>query len=139
MKITNVNTLSALLDRLITENIKKFFFEKDGLSDKANHQKIIIGALNAEISTLLMECFYDGYKYLDEKRTFSQAFPMEVVSLVLNDIRIGEADRARLEEATSDDPDFYRMAFNEIRLRVSNENRSVNKNSIDYMMKKISE
>lgn len=139
MKITNVNTLSALLDRLITEHIKKFFFEKDGLIDKANHQKIIIGGLNVEISNLLTECFYDGYKYLDEKRTFSQAFPMEVASLVLNDIRIGEADRARLEEATSEDPDFYRMAFNEIRLRVSNENRSVNKNSIDYMIKKISE
>ena len=31
MRITNLDTLSAMLDRLVTENIKKFFFEKDGL------------------------------------------------------------------------------------------------------------
>ena len=42
MRITNIDTLSAYLDRLVTENIKLYFFNKDGLIEKANHQKKII-------------------------------------------------------------------------------------------------
>ena len=38
--ITNIDTLSALLDRLISENIKLYFFEKDNLADNIKHQKI---------------------------------------------------------------------------------------------------
>lgn len=139
MRITNVNTLSALIDRLITENIKLFFFEKSGEMEKARHQRVIIAVIRIEIDQLFEATKVDGYEYIDERRTFNKAFPMEVESLVMNDIRIGEADRARLEEVNRDEPDFYRMAFNEIRLRVANENRSVNKNSIDYMYKKIVE
>jgi len=139
MRITNVNTMSALLDRLITENIKLFFFEKDGLTDKVNHQRVIIGTLRIEIDNLFEEMLDADYEYLEEKRTFIRAFPMEVESLVLNDIRIGEADRARLQESIADTPDFYRMMFNEIRLRVANENRATNKNSLDYIVKKIVE
>lgn len=39
MRITNIDTLSAYFDRLITENIKLYFFSKDGLTDKVDHQK----------------------------------------------------------------------------------------------------
>ena len=31
--ITNIDTLSALLDRLISENIKLHFFKKDGINE----------------------------------------------------------------------------------------------------------
>ena len=40
--ITNINTLSVLFDRLIVENIKLYFFNKDGLIDNVNHQNQII-------------------------------------------------------------------------------------------------
>ena len=36
---TNIDTLSALLDRLISENIKLYFFQKDNLTDNIEHQK----------------------------------------------------------------------------------------------------
>ena len=77
------------------------------------------------------------YNFLGEKRTFISQFSESVQELILNDIRIGEADRARLEEVTSEDTDFYRMAFNDIRLRIANEGRAKNKNDIDESFNKI--
>ena len=108
-----------------------FFFEKDGLVDKSEHQKEIIKALKSEMEDLFVESTRNGYHSLEEQRTFKNQFPEEVEALILNDIRIGEADRARIEEATSEEPNFYRMAFNEIRLRIANEGRAENKNNID--------
>ena len=40
--ITNIDTLSALLDRLISENIKLHFFKKDGIDENIKHQKRVI-------------------------------------------------------------------------------------------------
>ena len=37
--ITNIDTLSALLDRLISENIKLYFFKKDGIDENIEHQE----------------------------------------------------------------------------------------------------
>ena len=39
MYITNIDTLSALLDRLISENIKLYFFKKDNLIENIDHQE----------------------------------------------------------------------------------------------------
>ena len=41
-KITNIDTLSALLDRLVSENIKLYFFNKDGILNDIDHQKKVI-------------------------------------------------------------------------------------------------
>ena len=40
--ITNIDTLSALLDRLISENIKLHFFKKDKIDENIKHQKKVI-------------------------------------------------------------------------------------------------
>ena len=45
MRVTNIDTLSAYFDRLITENIKLYFFEKDRLLEKVEHQRIIINII----------------------------------------------------------------------------------------------
>jgi hypothetical protein len=42
LHITNIDTLSALLDRLISENIKLHFFLKDGVDDNIEHQEKVI-------------------------------------------------------------------------------------------------
>ena len=123
MRITNIDTLSALLDRLITENIKLFFFEKDKLEEKALHQKDIINEIKYKLKELFLEVYNANcYDYIDEKRTFSSSNIVEEISeLVTNDIHIGESDRARLNIAM----------LEEKRLRKSNEGRSKNKNNID--------
>jgi hypothetical protein len=135
MRITNVDTLSSLIDRLITENIKLFFFAKGGELVKVAHQKEVIAKIKDRMSKLFLEATERGYEYTGERRTFNSEFSEHVQELILNDIRIGEADRARLEEVTSEEPDFYRMAFNEIRLRIANEGRAKNKNNIDESFK----
>ena len=123
MRITNIDTLSALIDRLITENIKLFFFEKDKLEEKALHQKDIINGIKYKLKELFLEVYNANcYDYIDEKRTFSSSNIVEEISeLVTNDIHIGESDRARLNIAM----------LEEKRLRKSNEGRSKNKNDID--------
>jgi hypothetical protein len=122
-RITNIDTLSALLDRLVTENIKRFFFDKDGLAEKVQHQDIVISEIKKRLIELFLEV-YDSreYNYISENRTFISSNIVEnIEELITNDIHIGESDRARLRIAM----------LEEKRLRKSNEGRSKNKNIID--------
>jgi len=137
MRITNIDTLSAYLDRLITENIKLYFFTKDGLTEKINHQKQIIFEIKEKISELFIETLQkNSYNYIEEHRTFNESSIIEELNeLIQNDINIGEADRARLEETTKDVPNLDRMIINEKRLRKANEGRARNKNKIDKQFK----
>ena len=129
MRVTNIDTLSSFLDRLITENIKLFFFKKDNLTDKVKHQQTIILEIKQKIDELLIETFEIGYGYISEKRTFTNNILENLEDLVTNDINIGESDRKRLEIAMME----------EKRLRKSNEGRSKNKNNIDENFKKLME
>ena len=139
MRVTNIDTLSAYLDRLITENIKLYFFNKDNLTDKVAHQKIVIEEIKIKISELFLETIErNSYNYIEEHRTFNEsAIVEELEELIQNDINIGEADRARLAETTKEIPNLDRMIVNEKRLRKANEGRSRNKNNIDKQIKNI--
>ena len=136
-RITNIDTLSALFDRLVTENIKLFFFNKDGLEDRVNHQKKVIAEIKQRISILFSECLLEnGYNYLSEKRTFNENSIVEALEqLIFNDINIGESDRARLAQVQSEDPNLEKFIVNEKRLRKANEGRAKNKNNIDRLFK----
>jgi hypothetical protein len=131
MRITNIDTLSSLLDRLITERIKHFFFKKDGLTKKVEHQEKAIFEIKKRISELFSECLESGkYNYLSEKRTFNESSIIEELDeLITNDVHIGESDRERLRVAI----------MNEKRLRKANEGRARNKNEIDLQLKNIIE
>lgn len=139
MRITNIDTLSAYLDRLITENIKLYFFNKDSLQDRAAHQREVIEEIKNKITVLLAESIESrSYIYKEEHRTFDENSIVEQLEeLIQNDINIGEADRARLEETKKDNPSLERMIVNEKRLRKANEGRAVNKNNIDSIFKRI--
>lgn len=139
MRITNINTLSSFFDRLITERIKHYFFKKDKKEDKVKHQEVVIGEIKKEIIILLKECITNKkYDYLGEKRTFDEnSIVEELEELIHNDINIGESDRLRLAECTSDSPNLKKMVTNEKRLRKSNEGRAKNKNNIDQIFSKI--
>jgi len=139
MRVTNIDTLSAYLDRLVTENIKLYFFNKDGLVDKIEHQQEVIKEIRTKITELLIESYNTkAYDYLEEKRTFNESAIVESLEeLIINDINIGEADRARLEETTKEEPSLDRMIVNEKRLRKANEGRSRNKNEIDNLFNNI--
>ena len=48
-RITNIDTLSALLDRLVSENIKLYFFNKEGILDDIDHQEKVIYEIKERI------------------------------------------------------------------------------------------
>lgn len=128
MKISNVDTLSALFDRLITERIKWYFFQKDGDAERARVQLEIIAAIRTRIKDTLLE---RPYEFHAEQRTFKLMDNLE--ALVVFDAEIGESDRARLAETHKDCPDASRFIEQEIRLRTANESRSKSKNFIDWL------
>jgi t-SNARE complex subunit (syntaxin) len=115
--ITNIDTLSALLDRLISENIKLHFFRKDGIVDNIEHQEKVISEIKHRISQLLTDVYENKkYDYISELRTYKPDDIVETLEeLIHNDITTGEGDRANLKEA--------------------NENRAVSKNKLDEQFK----
>jgi hypothetical protein len=135
--ITNIDTLSALFDRLITESIKLYFFKKDKIDDKIKHQEDIIDEIKNRIVLLLKDTYENReYNYISEKRTFSETDVVESLQeLILNDINVGECDREKLREVQSENPSLDKVIINEKKLRKVNEGRARNKNEIDERFK----
>ena len=135
--ITNIDTLSALIDRLISENIKLYFFNKDGLLDNTEHQKNVISEIKDRLSNLLSEVYFDdNYDYVSELRTYKPEDIVETIEeLILNDITTGEGDRANLKEAISDNPSLHEFKRNHKLIRKANENRAASKNKLDEQFK----
>jgi hypothetical protein len=138
--ITNIDTLSALFDRLITESIKLYFFKKDNIEDKVKHQESIIIEIKNKIVILLRDTYEKReYDYISEKRTFSieNDIVESLEKLIVNDINLGECDREKLKEVRSQNPSIEKMIFNEKKMRKSNEGRAINKNQIDESYKNL--
>ena len=49
MRVTNIDSLSAYFDRLISEKIKLYFFEKDGKTDEALHQEAVVKEIRTKL------------------------------------------------------------------------------------------
>jgi hypothetical protein len=137
LHITNIDTLSALLDRLISENIKLHFFLKDGVDDNIEHQEKVIKEIKYRITKLLLDVYTNNrYNYVSEKRTYKPDDIVETLEeLIHNDITTGEGDRANLKEATSDNPSLEHFTRNHKLIRKANENRAVSKNKLDEQFK----
>ena len=131
--ITNIDTLSALLDRLISENIKLYFFKKDHLMYNVKHQEEVISDIRKRLVLLFTETFESkSYEYVSELRTYKPDDIVETLEeLIHNDITTGEGDRANLKEATSDNPSLKHFTRNHKLIRKANENRAVSKNKLD--------
>ncbi len=138
MRITNIDTLSALLDRLISENIKLYFFKKDKIRENIDHQEIVISEIREKLSELFTDVIETKkYKYVSEKRTYKLEDVVETIEELINyDIIIGENDRANLEESNSDNPSVENFKKNHKLMRKANEGRALSKNKIDEQFKK---
>ena len=135
--ITNIDTLSALLDRLISENIKLYFFKKDHLMYNVKHQEEVISDIKKRLVLLFTDIFESkSYDYVSELRTYKPDDIVETLEeLIHNDITTGEGDRANLKEATSDNPSLEHFTRNHKLIRKANENRAVSKNKLDEQFK----
>ena len=135
--ITNIDTLSALLDRLISENIKLYFFKKDSLMYNVKHQEEVISDIRKRLVLLFTDTFESkSYEYVSELRTYKPDDIVETLEeLINNDITTGEGDRANLKEATSDNPSLKHFTRNHKLIRKANENRAEAKNKLDKQFK----
>lgn len=138
-RITNIDTLSALFDRLITENIKLYFFDKDNNQDKVNHQISVIQEIKKKITEVFNEILSNKkYEYISEKRTYSIDDVTESLeTLIKADILTGEGDRDNLREVKSKKPSLEKFITNHKKIRKANELRAVSKNKIDQQIKEI--
>lgn len=137
--ITNVNTLSALFDRLITERIKAFFFQKNKNSSQSKKQEIIIKQIKSQISeTILFAVNSKKYNYLPEQRTFSynsKKLVKQLEELAIADLNIGVADN-KISDSIKDGQKNHLLK--NIKLsRLSLEKRAMLKNEIDKSFKKL--
>jgi hypothetical protein len=131
--ITNIDTLSALLDRLISENIKLYFFKKEKLRKNITHQEEVIKEIRIRIKNLLLDVYKNKeYNYISEKRTYKADMTLNSLEqLIKSDIYTGEGDRDNLTELKKDNPNINLMKKNHKVLRSANELRAVSKNELD--------
>ena len=140
MRVTNIDTLSAFIDRLISERIKLYHFETKLDGEKsAEHQRDVVDAIKNKLEQLFIQCMSsDEYEYVDEKRTFGEERIAEVKKLIdnmeeltVNDLDVGAAYYEQQEGNAT--PQQY--MDNELKLREANEKRSNSKNNIDKAFK----
>ena len=140
-RIANIDTLSALLDRLVSENIKLYFFNKEGILDDIDHQEKVIYEIKERIRELLLTV-YDNkrYDYISEKRTYTADLTLDSIEqLIKSDIYTGEGDRTNLAELEKKNPDVNSFRKNHRILRSANELRAVSKNELDKQFKNLVE
>jgi hypothetical protein len=133
MYTTNIDTLSALFDRLISENIKLYFFRKDNLIDNVSHQESVIEDIKVRLKELMIDVYENKqYNYISEKRTYKADMTLDSLEqLIKSDIYTGEGDRANLAELNKETPDINAFRKNHKVLRSANELRAVSKNNLD--------
>ena len=89
MRVTNIDTLSALLDRLATERIKEFNFNKQEKVNEATHQRFVVEEIKIKLNEFFDEIILNKkYDYVGEKRTFDeQKLLNDVETLISNDLK----------------------------------------------------
>ena len=139
--LTNIDTLSAMLDRLISENIKLYFFKKENLTENTSHQEIVITEIKSRIKNLLLDVYSSKeYNYISEKRTYKADMTLSSLEqLIKSDIYTGEGDRDNLAELKKPNPNINLMKKNHKVLRSANELRAVSKNELDSHFKDLIE
>ena len=128
--VSNLNTVSALFDRFITEKIKQYFFFIKKDQKKVRFQSKIIKLIGKELVITLGDIIHSKkYNYDLEKRTFDKdmtKFVHSVENLIVMNLNIGKADN-----------NLASIVKNVQLSRTSLERRSKIKNDIDDIIKKI--
>ena len=130
--VSNLDSISAILDRLITEKIKQYFFflKKDNKS--ISKKSLIIKKINEKLTKTLKEIYHSKkYDYMSESRTFGKQKKIDELvncmeNLVIMHLNISKADN-KLNEIIKN----IKLSRNSL------EERSKIKNNIDMLIKKL--
>jgi hypothetical protein len=130
--ISNIDSISALLDRLITEKIKQYFFLIRKKNNEARKQSLIINKITSKLTETLKEIYIlKKYNFTGDIRTFDKNSNIlklvnNIENLIIMNLNIGIADNK------------LNQIIKNIKLsRNSLEGRAKNKNNIDMLLKKI--
>jgi hypothetical protein len=141
--ISNLNSISALFDRLIIENIKLNHFSLTNNIEKIKEQKDIISLLKNELEVLMLDTIDNKqYHHISENRTFElkkkiEIFIDEVFNLCNSNLKITYCDKTKLKEIKSEKINADLVLELEYENRKNLEKRSAHKNNIDDLYESI--
>src|SRR5687768_9385025 len=93
MRISNVNSFSALVDRLIVENLKLIHFV-DTKDDRQCIQQLLIDDLREELEHCFKQIQHSKYQYRKECRTFTH----NLLRLCFDHYQITKYDRLKIQD-----------------------------------------
>lgn len=139
MRISNVNTIASLIDRLVSERIKYNVLEMSNDTEKMSHQRNIIKEINREIKEFFENIFCNGnkYEYLEEFRTTKVELLESLEQIIRGDLEIVNAETCRKQYIRDNRLDLMTTLKNDLWLRTACEYRVVGKNRFDRLMKKL--
>jgi len=133
-RISNVNSFSAIIDRLIIENLKIIhFIDKDDLTS-ANSQNEVISELKFELDKIYNELYNNAYTSVDEKRTYdSDKLFNDIFLLCLNNYSIMVGDSLKIEESKKEVINIEKLRWYIQLVRGNLEHRSKIKNNLEQL------
>ena len=130
--MSNVNSFSALLDRLIIENLKIIQFVDQNKLKEAKQQNVIISELKNELDSIYQELLENRYKSIGEQRTYTNDnLFSDLFRLCLNNYCIAKGDKLKVEESKKGivNVDMLKNYINAVRENL--EERSKSKNNLE--------
>lgn len=131
----NVNSFSAIIDRLIIENLKIFQFIERGELEKADEQNAIISELKKELDIIFDEIESKSYDSISEQRTFhtSDNTFFNLFLLSLNNYSIATGDQLKINESQKEEIDVNTLTECIKFVRTNLELRSYAKNNLECL------
>jgi hypothetical protein len=131
-RMSNVNSFSAIIDRLIIENLKIIQFVDQNKLEEAEQQNLIISELKTELDLIYQELLENRYTSIGEQRTYtSQNLFSDIFRLCLNNYSIALGDKLKIEESKKDIVNINTLKNYINSVRENLEERSKSKNSLE--------
>lgn len=132
-RISNVNSFSAIIDRLIIENLKIFQFIEKNEEEKIHSQNEIISELKHELDVIVNEIKHEEYISVGEQRTFglSDNIFSNLFVLCLNNYSISVGDMLKLKESNKSEVNIVNLKKYILHVRENLESRSQSKNNLE--------
>jgi hypothetical protein len=130
--MSNVNSFSAIIDRLIIENLKIIQFIDQNKLEEAEQQNVIISELKTELDLIYQELLESRYTSIGEQRTYTNDnLFSDLFRLCLNNYCIAKGDNLKIEESKQDivNVDMLKNYINAVRENL--EERAKSKNSLE--------
>lgn len=131
-RVSNVNSFSAIIDRLIIENLKIIQFVDQNKLKEADQQNEIIAELKSELDTIYQELTENRYKSIGEQRTYtSDDLYEDLFRLCLNNYCIAKYDKLKIVESNKTIVNVNHLQNYILSVRKNLEERSKSKNNLE--------